>query len=454
VKDLTQGSITGHIISMSLFMLFGMVGQTLYYIVDLYFIAHLGPSAIAGVGAAGNLTFVVLAITQILGVGTIALISHAVGRKDQPDANLVFNQSLLLAAICGAVVLIAGYALTPAYMRLVGTDEAMQRAGVTFIYWFLPGLALQFASVSMGSALRGTGIVRPAMIVQLISVLLNVALAPVLIAGWGTGIALGVAGAGLASTIAGVVGAIMLTVYFRRLEKYVSFHKEQWQPNLAYWKRILGIGLPAGGEFFIMFVTMGLMYWLIRGFGSDAQAGYGIGSRIMQAIFLPAMAVAFSVAPIAGQNFGARRADRVRETFRVAAFMEVGLMVVVTLLCHVAPEAMIRFFSQDPEVVQVGTDFLRIISWNFVATGFIFTCSGLFQALGNTWPALWSGVARLLVFGLPAIWLSTQASFNLHQLWIYSVATVGVQGVISFWLVRTEMAKRLRFGGPVQAVAA
>src|SRR6266540_1381042 len=109
----------------------------------------------------------------------------------------------------------------------------------------------------------------------------------------------------------------------------------------------------------------------------------------MQAIFLPAMAVAFSVAPIAGQNFGARRADRVRETFRVAALMEIGLMVVVTLLCHVAPEAMIRVFSQDPEVVRVGTDFLRIISWNFIASGFIFTCSGLFQALGNTWPALW-----------------------------------------------------------------
>lgn len=454
MKDLTQGSITGHLISMALFMLFGMVGQTLYYIVDLYFIAHLGPAAIAGVGAAGNLTFVVIAITQILGVGTVALISHAVGRKDQPDANLVFNQSLLLAAICGAFVLVAGYSLTPAYLHLVGTDEDMQRSGVTFLYWFLPGLALQFASVSMASALRGTGIVRPTMVVQLISVLLNVALAPVLIAGWGTGVALGVAGAGLASTIAGLVGVIMLTVYFKRLEKYVSFHKEQWQPNFAYWKRILGIGLPAGGEFFIMFISMGLMYWLIRGFGSDAQAGYGIGSRIMQSIFLPAMAVAFSVAPIAGQNFGARRADRVRETFRVAALMEIGLMVVITLLCHVAPEAMIRFFSQDPEVVRVGTDFLRIISWNFVATGFIFTCSGLFQALGNTWPALWSGITRLLVFGIPAIWLSMQPDFNLHRLWIYSVATVFVQAGFTFWLVRGQMAKRLQFVTPPRAAVA
>jgi Na+-driven multidrug efflux pump len=179
----------------------------------------------------------------------------------------------------------------------VGTDEGMQHAGVTFLYWFLPGLALQFAMVSMMSALRGTGIVRPTMTVQVLSVLLNVALAPVLIAGWGTGVPLGVAGAGLASTIAAVVGTIMLSFYFLRLEKYVSFHREQWQPNFAYWKRILNIGLPAGGEFFVMFLTMGLMYWLIRGFGSEAQAGYGIGSRVMQSIFLPAMAVAFSPRP-------------------------------------------------------------------------------------------------------------------------------------------------------------
>ncbi len=453
MKDLTQGSVTGHILKMATVMLIGMAGQTLYYIVDLYFVAHLGPQAIAGVGAAGNLTFVVLAITQILGVGTIALIAHAAGRKDRADANLVFNQSLLLSAICGVFVLIAGYLLTAPYLRLVGTDEGMQRAGVTFLYWFLPGLALQFAMVSMMSALRGTGIVRPTMTVQVLSVLLNVALAPVLIAGWGTGVPLGVAGAGLASTIAAVVGTIMLSFYFLRLEKYVSFHREQWQPNFAYWKRILNIGLPAGGEFFVMFLTMGLMYWLIRGFGSEAQAGYGIGSRVMQSIFLPAMAVAFSAAPIAGQNFGAGRADRVRETFRVAALMEIGLMVVITLLCHIAPGTLIAAFTTDPNVVAVGTDFLRIISWNFVASGFIFTCSGMFQALGNTWPALWSGVSRLLMFAIPAVWLTTQPGFHLKQLWVLSVATVCIQAVVSFWLVRTQLTKRLAFL-PAQPVPA
>ena len=109
---------------------------------------------------------------------------------------------------------------------------------------------------------------------------------------------------------------ILLSVYFVRLEKYVSFHKEQWQPRLAVWKRMLSVGLPAGGEFALMFVFTAVTYWALRHFGAAAQAGFGIGGRIMQGIFLPVMAIAFAAAPVAGQNFGARHPDRVRETFR------------------------------------------------------------------------------------------------------------------------------------------
>ncbi|MBV8398433.1 MAG: MATE family efflux transporter [Acetobacteraceae bacterium] len=445
MKDLTQGSITGHILQMAAVMVIGMVGQTLYYLVDLYFVSGLGPQAIAGVSVAGNITFVVLALTQILNVGTAALISHAAGRKDQHDANVVFNQSLVLSGLVGLFVLLAGYLLTRPFLDLIGADAGSRQAGVTYLYWFMPGLALQFAMVSMGAALRGTGIVRPTMTVQVLTVLLNVALAPVLIAGWGTGRPMGVAGAGLASTLAIVAGVVMLTGYFERLEKYVGFHREQWSPQLLYWKRILNIGLPAGGEFAVMFLLMGLSYWLIRGFGSEAQAGYGIGSRVMQAIFLPAMAIAFSAAPVAGQNFGGRHALRVRATFRAAVLLETAIMAVILLFCQIAPGSLIAAFTHDERVISVGTDFLRIISWNFIASGIIFTCSGMFQAMGNTWPALLSGVSRLVIFAVPTIWLSYQPGFTLRQVWVTSVITVALQAVLSFVLVQWEMRKKLAF---------
>jgi putative MATE family efflux protein len=321
MKDLTDSSIVKNILQMALPIAAGMFFQTLYFLIDLYFVAGLGDAAIAGVGAAGNVMFVVFAVTQVLGVGTVTLISHAAGRKDQTDANLVFNQSLALAASCAVITMTLGFFAGPYYVSTLGASAATVAAGIQYLHWFLPSLALQFAVVSMGSALRGTGIVRPTMIVQVLTVVLNAILAPVLIAGWGTGHPMGVAGAGLASSISLAVGVVMLALYFHRLEKYVGFVRAQWRPQMVVWRRLLRVGLPAGGEFLLMFVIMAVLYWVIRPFGTDAQAGFGIGMRIMQSMYLPAMAVSFAAAPIVGQNFAARKFARVRETFALSTLI-------------------------------------------------------------------------------------------------------------------------------------
>ena len=443
MKDLTQGSIPKHIMTMALPIMAGMLLQTLYYVVDLYFVSRLGNAAIAGVSAAGNLMFVVFSLTQMLGVGIVALMSHAVGRKDQPDANLIFNQSLVLSGLCALVTIVAGYVFTRAYMGTLGADEATAAAGTSYLYWFLPGLALQFALVAMGSALRGTGIVQPTMIVQALTVLLNIILAPVLIAGWGTGRPLGVAGAALASTVSIAIGVVVLALYFLKLEKYVSLHADQWAPRPATWGRILKIGLPAGGEFGLMFIYMAVIFLIIRHFGSAAQAGFGVGMRVMQSIFLPAMAVAFAAAPIVGQNFGARHPQRVRDTFRMAAIIGAAIMLVLTLVCQWRAEWFIQFFTSDAAVVGVGAQYLQIISWNFIATGVIFTCSSTFQGLGNTWPSLLSSGSRLVTFAIPAFWLSQRSGFKLEHLWYLSVATVTLQMLTSLWLLQGQFRARL-----------
>lgn len=444
MKDLTQGPIPRLLAAMAIPVGAGMLLQTLYYVVDLYFVAKLGDAAIAGVSAAGNVFMVVLALTQMLGVGTVALVSHAVGRKDREEANHVFNQSVVIALACALATLAGGYGLAGAYMRVLAADEATQAAGRAFLFAFIPGLALQFALVVMGSALRGTGIVKPTMVVQAATVLLNIALAPILIAGWGTGVALGAAGAGLASSLSVVAGTILLAAYFTRLEKYVGFDAAHWRPRLATWRRIIDVGLPAGGEFFLMGVYAGLVYLIIRDFGTAAQAGFGVGSRVMQAIFLPALAIAFAAAPIAGQNFGAGLGARVRETFRAAALANCAVMVALTLACQWAAEPMVHVFTKDAGVVAVATEYLDVISWNFVGVGLVLTCSSLFQALGNTWPSLASSAMRLVTFAVPAFWLSTRPGFRLLDVWHLSVVTVVIQAVVSVMLLRQQLRARLR----------
>ncbi len=454
MKDLTQGPITRHLVAMAVPIAIGMLFQTLYYLVDLYFVSRLGDAAIAGVSTAGTVSFVILALTQMLGVGTVALVSHAVGAKDQPRANLVFNQAVLLSGVCGLVTLAAGFGLGGPFVRAVAADSAAAAAGTAYLYWYTPGLALQFAVVAMASALRGTGIVRPAMAVQMLTVLLNAILAPVLIAGWLTGHPLGTAGAGLATSLSVGVGVVLLWVYFVRLEHYVGLDARLWRPVGPVIRRILNVGLPAGGEFFMMFIIMAVVYWAIRGFGPPAQAGFGIGSRVMQALFLPVMALAFAVAPVAGQNMGARSYARVRESFNKATLLSCILMFALTLVCQWRAELFVRLFTDQDEVVQVGATYLRIISWNFVATGVIFSCSGLFQALGNTVPSLLSSASRLITYALPVLWLSRQPGFRIIQVWHLSVITVALQALTSWLLLRREFGRRLPVSAPAAVAVA
>jgi len=428
---------------MAIQMGIGILVQTLYFFTDLYFVSKIGDTAIAGVSSAGNIWFVVLALTQILNVGTVALVSNAVGAQQRDRANLVFNQSLAMSLVLGVVVIVGVYASAGPYMRAIAANDATAQAGIDYLYWFAPGLGLQFAMVAMFATLRGTGIVKPTMILQIVSVLLNVALAPVLIAGWGTGKPMGPAGAGLASTIATFVGVVLSAYYFHRHEKYVSIHREQMRAQPAVVRQILFIGLPVGMEFFLMSIVMGVIYWVIRDFGAAAQAGFGVGQGVMRIIMLPAMAVAFAAAPIAGQNFGAGRPERVRQTFKWTVTYSVLIMLLLTALCQFESQLFVHIFTTEAAVVAVGVQLLVISSWNFAANGVIFSCSSMFQALGNTWPSIGSSAVRLAVFIGPVLWLSTRPGFQLVHVWYLSVMSMFLQAVVSMLLLRREFARKL-----------
>jgi len=283
------------------------------------------------------------------------------------------------------------------------------------------------------------------MIVSTASVILNMVLAPFLIFGWVTHRPFGVAGAAVSSLIAIAVGSVWLTFYFFPKSSYLKFMAADWKPDFGLWKKMLGIGLPAGAEFALLAVYLFVVYVVSRPFGSAAQAGFGIGMRIVQAGFMPVVALGFAVAPVAGQNVGARHAERVRATFRSAVFMAAGAMVLLSIACRMAGAEMVRVFSSDPEVVAVGTEYLRIVSWTFAASGVIYVGSSMFQALGHTLPALMASFARIVIVAVPAFLLSRLPGFQLHWIWYLSIVAITVQLVLNLLLLRREFRRRLTF---------
>lgn len=440
--DLTQGSITRHLLGMAVFIGLGLLFQTLYFLIDLYFVGRIGPAALAGVGLAGVVFFLVMAASQMVAVGTMSLMARAIGARDYAGAETVYRQAILLSVGLAGVTLIAGYAFGGMAMRSLSADPLTAQQGAAYLHGFLPALALMFPSSTMGAALRSAGVVRPTMLIQSATVLLNAVLAPVLIAGWGVGLPLGTFGAGLASALAGLAGFIGAAVVFSRVQTLIAQPMRLTPPNGAILRRIAGIGFPAGAEFLLLFISMSLTYGFIQHFGAEAQAGFGVGSRVMQAIFLPAMAIAFAVGPIAGQNYGAGQYSRVVRTVRDAAVMGSAIMLVLTLICQWNAPLLVAPFAADAETGAIAADYLKVVSLVFLASGLAFTASGAFQALGDTRPSLIGGVARLAVYAGAMVFLVAQPWSRLeHFWWAAAIASVAQAAVVILFLLRQLKTK-------------
>ena len=441
MKDLTQGSVTGNLLRMAVFLMASMLGQALYLLADMYWVGRLGKESVAAVGLAANLMALTLALTQMMGVGTTTLISHSAGVHNQDRARLVFNQSFVMSIVGGGTLCLLAFLLRHAYCAALAASPETVRLGTAYLAWFVPALFLQFPLISMGAALRGAGVVKPTVAILVLTVLLNLVLAPILIFGWGTGHAFGVRGAAMATFFALLLGVAGMFGYFVFREKYLAFDTSGMRPDFPLWREMFQIGLPAGAELGILGVYLIVVYASLRHFGAAAQGGFAIGARIMQSLILPAVAVGMANAPIVGQNFSAKHPIRVRESFWAACAVGSVVMLLLTALCQAKPTAIVSLFSKQDDVVAVAAGYLRLISTTFVATGLIFASTSVFQGLGNTRPPFVSSIIRLFVFTVPVVLLLSR--LTLQDIWLISAGSIWVQAIANLWFLRTELRAKL-----------
>lgn len=454
MRDLTKDSIAGHMLLMAFPIALSVLAHTTSQLVDLYFISRNGAAAVVALSSTGNAIFIFTAISQVLSTGTVALVAFAVGRKDRRDINFAFNQSMSLAITAGMLTVVCLLLLVTPYLRAVSSEPAVISGGARFIQAVLPGYALLLPMAVFSSALRGLGIVRPSVLAYLLTVGINMLLAPILIAGWGTGKPLGLFGAGIGTSLSVSIGVLFLGISFHRAQKEMALRPHLLAPCIGQWRRTLVIGLSAGCDFLVVFLSSALVYYAIRDLGSHVQGGYGIGVRVQQLLLLPAIAIATAAAPIAGQNYGARNADRVRATFHIALLLAALPMVAFTGLAQQLPGELVSLFDAEPNTTAAAAEFLRMMSWTFVAQGIIYVCTTMFQSLDRWPPALIASGSRFIAFAIPAVWLSAQPTTTIHQVWYVLIASILLQAVIGPPLLRIEIAKASRNRSQLLSTAA
>lgn len=441
MKDLTQGPIKKQLLTMSGAFLLNLLTGTLFSLVNIFWLGRLGATAQAAVTLAAIPMMLLLTLMPIVSVGSGILISHAVGGKDRERANRIFNEafgaSLLVTALIGGVA----WFNREAFGFLLTSDPGTVALIAAYTFWFIPSIVVQIPVIVLSGALEFTGNVRAGTIAQSGTVVLNAILAPMLMFGWLGLPPLGVEGAGLASFLACAATMLGLLVYCAREDSYLSIRPSVWLARPKELWGALKIGLPTGMESGVMAVYMLIIALLLRPFGPVEQAAFGIGQRVMQAAFLPLMALSSATCVLVGQNYGARLPGRVHETLRISLLF--GLVAApLLLICFefLAPWICSNF-SSDPAVIAAGALFLRIASLSLIPASAAYAVFAVLSGMGNTKASLYTQITYAALVVIPACALSQLPGFKPSWLWTVMVVAGVAQALIAWHFLRKEFRK-------------
>ncbi|HPE20302.1 MAG TPA: MATE family efflux transporter [Candidatus Mcinerneyibacteriales bacterium] len=405
-RDLTRGSILKNLLMISIPTMIGFSAQMIYDIVDIFWLGRISGQAIAGVTIFSTIFWIVESLNEVIGVSSISLISQSFGKKDIPGTNRAIEQTITFKFIVAAL---AALFLALFLKPIMGffSDTTVTSIGLEYGYIRLFFLPVMFSSYSVNTALRCIGDAKTPMFIMLGTSLLNVILDPFLI--FDTVPFIGCPGAGL-----GIFGAALATVISQTLAFLTGFFllfsgKRGIKPSLKKLfrldkdldKKLITIGLPNGIEIFLRNISMAAILKYVSIFGTAAIAAYGIGGRLIGIAFMPLVGLSMGGSAIVGQCLGAEDVSRAKKTCHVSATLSASVMVFFTLVSVIWGKFFIGLFSDHPEVISIGADFLRYATFALIFIGIGFGLSIAFSGSGYNLPFLVSSIIGRWAFQIP-----------------------------------------------------
>ncbi len=402
--------------SMAMPIMFSMLVQALYLIVDGIFVAQIGNNAFAAV----NLVFPVQNIMIGFAVGTAtgmnSLLSRRLGERRFDEANVVANNGLMLCISSSVMFAVLGAFGSNAFMRLSTTDADIISQGtvyMTICTVFSLGL---FVQIAFERILQITGKTVYQMVAQVSGAVINIALDPILIFGMFGFPKMGIAGAAIATVFAQWCGMTICVVLNMLYNKEVTISVKMFKPHFQTIKGIYKVGVPG-----IIMQTIGSimvfgMNQILISFTSVAVVAFGAYFKLMSFMFMPLFGLVNALVPIVGYNFGAKKRKRIVKTIRLSTISGLCIMAFGTAVFWAFPSQLLSIFNADKELYAIGVPMLRIISTSFLSASVCIVFSSVFQAMGNGMLSLWMSVGRQLVVLLPAAFLLSK-NIGLGAVW-------------------------------------
>lgn len=392
--------------------------QTSYNIVDIFWIGKLGPTAIAGVSLAGTTFYFILAVGQIIGSGTVALIAQSYGAGRLDRAQDIVRQSLILTLGIAIAVSVLGLVFTPTIVKALGARNDILTVSVDYLRIVCIGFFFQLLSFSINYAFRGIGDMMTPMFIMLIATVINIVLDPLLILGLGFFPRLEVHGAALATVIAKffsfLFGMFILIKGKRGLKLNI---KGPWHIDAGIARTILAIGIPAGVSYGFMFLSTTAVFRFVASFSEYALAALGIGQRILQFSSLPVVGISVAVTTLVGRYLGAHNVTRAKRVSQQSMIVSSIIMVAFSVLFITQARFLMRLFIDDARVIAIGIEFLRIASLYLVGGGLTIIITGIHRGAGDTIPPMLAGIIKLVLLVGLALFLTRLVNYGVRGVW-------------------------------------
>lgn len=441
--DLTRGAIAGHFRSLAVPGALGMLFNTLYNIVDMYFAGQLGTSAQAGIVLGFQAFFVANSLGVGLGAAMGALVGNALGAGDRRQARRIAAQGLVFGMIASGLLFVAGHWYAPAVIGLVSEPGAYRADAIRYYLLLslaLPGFLLAFGCNGVLQAHGDAASMRRAMMVAFLA---NIALNPLCIYGIpGVWAGLGFDGLAVSTVISQTGVMVYMLRQLLRLRTMARLRARNFRPRLDRQREIARQALPTAASMLVLILSGFVVQFALKGFGEHAVAGFGLGIRLEQILLLPIFGMTGALLPIAAQNLGAGEVARVREALFFCWKVGFALSAVAGALLWLFGGRVLALFSDDPEVIRVGVIYLRIDALILPAYVMLFSINGLLQALRRPMATVWISLYRQ-GFGIAFfVWLFVGVwGFDEHGVW-FGVACAVISGLGLSLVIAMRVARR------------
>jgi MATE family, multidrug efflux pump len=416
---LLEGPILSSLLTLAIPIVLANILQAGYQVIDAFWVGRLGGAAVAAVSVSFPVTFLLIALGAGLAIAGSTLIAQYVGAKNHDMVSHVAAQTLLMVVIVSIVLGTIGYIVAPSLLHLMGVGPDVYPGALGFMRVSFIALIFNFTFFVFQAIMRGIGNAILPIYIVLGTVLLNFALDPLFIFGYGPVPAYGVMGAALATLGTQSIAAIIGIVILRLGKNGIHVRRKDFIPDFEYIKRAFFLGFPASIEQSARALGLTVMTFLITGFGTLAIATYGVGSTILQVVMIPAMGVSMAVSTLVGQNIGAGNIDRAGQIGRLGALLSFWVLTGIGAIVFIfAPQLVAFFVPGDPEVIAAGAIFLRIMSLSWGFLGVQLGLTGALRASGNMVITMVLTLVSQWVLQFPLAYvLSEHTSLGTYGLW-------------------------------------